>query len=309
MEDRNPVVVWWTAARPFSLTVSIVPPILGSLLAMMENQWMNLRPVRFVLCLLGCVIAHAGSNLLSDYYDYIHRVDREETWGSSRMLVEGRIKPGAARLAGLICFLIAGLAGTWLIATSAAPLLLAGLTLLGLTLGVFYTAKPFQLKYHALGDISVFIAFGSAMTLGAYAVQAARFSWTPVLAALPVALLVDAILHSNNLRDMEHDRPTGIQTLAMKLGSQRAVKMYALLIYGAYILTLLLVIAGQLPVISLVVFLSLPLAFRLVKRVRGREEIPQKEFSDIDARTAQLHSLFSVLLIAALLVSYFVSKG
>jgi 1,4-dihydroxy-2-naphthoate octaprenyltransferase len=34
----------------------------------------------------------------------------------------------------------------------------------GTSLAIFYTAPPFQLKYYALGDIAIFIAFGPLLT-------------------------------------------------------------------------------------------------------------------------------------------------
>ena len=209
------VSLWWRAVRPFSFTVSVLPPVLGALLAVMENAGLGLHWPHFFLTVVGCVVAHSASNLLSDYFDYTNRVDRDETFGSSRVLVEGAMTPRTILLGGLTCLLVAAGIGLYFVLAIPNGRFLIWLIVLGGVLAVFYTAKPFELKYNALGDVAVFIAFGSAMTLGAYFVQASRFSWGPVLYALPLAFLVDAVLHGNNLRDIEHDKHVDIKTSAV----------------------------------------------------------------------------------------------
>lgn len=298
--------LWWRAARPFSFTVSVLPPILGSLVAALENPGLDFGWLRFVLCLLGCFIAHAGSNLIADYYDFKNRVDRDGTYGSSGVLTGKLMTPAAVFRGSIVCFLVAALIGAYFVMTTPNGTFLIWLVLLGGFFAFFYTAKPFELKYHALGDIGVFLCFGSAMTLGAYYVQAARFSWGPVLYVLPAALLVDAVLHSNNLRDIAADRVAGIRTVPIVIGERRAAGMYAVLVLGAYALHVVLVLFARLPAVTLITMLSLPLAVGRVKTVMDRASIPPEKFADIDARTAQLHSAYGLLLIAALLVQQFV---
>ena len=193
------VFLWWRAVRPFSFPVSLIPPILGAIIAVLENPGLQLHWFRLFLTLIGCMTAHAGANLLSDYFDYKARVDREGTFGSSGLLVEKIMHPGQILRGACIALFIALTIGIYLVFVTPNGTFLLWLMLIGGVLGVFYTAEPIALKYRAMGDIAVFISFGSAMVLGAYYIQAHHFSWAPVLYALPIALLVDAILHSNNL--------------------------------------------------------------------------------------------------------------
>lgn len=301
---KQTISLWWRAVRPFSFTVSVLPPILGALLAVMENGDIQFHWFRFVLTLAGCVMAHSAANLLSDYYDYKNRVDREETFGSSRLLVEKAMTPDRIFWGSTVCLAIAAAIGLYFVLTLSNGVLLMGLVLIGGFLAVFYTARPLELKYNALGDIAVFISFGSAMTLGAYFVQAERFSWTPVVYALPLGLLVDAILHGNNLRDVEHDRIAKIKTVPIVIGARCATHMYSALVLGAYVLTLALVIAGDMPPVVLVACLSLPLAVKLAQRVYRLQTVPAAEFATIDADTAKLHTLFGALFVGSLLVQH-----
>jgi len=298
--------LWWRAVRPFSFTVSVVPPVLGGIIAGLENPGLDFNWFHFLLTLIGCVLAHAGANLLSDYFDYKKRVDREGTFGSSGVLVEKLMQPGEILFGAWVALGIAALIGVYLILSIPNGLFLFWLILIGGALAVFYTAGPISFKYHALGDFAVFISFGSAMVLGAYFVQAHHFSWAPVLYAIPIALLVDAVLHGNNLRDIENDKAVDIKTVPIIVGEKSAKTIYYGLIFGAYLTTLILVAVAEMPVVTLLTFLSLPLALKLVKMVRDKEKLPVQQFAMIDAATAQFHTAFSLLLLVALLVQYFI---
>ncbi|MEE9420688.1 MAG: 1,4-dihydroxy-2-naphthoate octaprenyltransferase [Desulfatiglandaceae bacterium] len=296
------IALWWRAVRPFSFTVSVIPPILGAVLAVLGNPGLEINWFRLILTLIGCMTAHAGANLLSDYYDYKVHVDREDTFGSSGLLVGKIMQPKQIFKGGVIVISVALGIGLYLVSVTPNGLFLLGLIFIGGILGVFYTAQPFAFKYRALGDIAVFISFGSAMVLGAYYVQVHRFSWAPVLYALPIALLVDAILHSNNLRDIESDEAVHIKTIPILIGEKASKWVYYGLIFGAYVLILILIVWAGLPMLSLLTFLSLPLAIKLVKMVRDKEKMPEKQFAMIDAATAQFHLTFGVLMIISLII-------
>ncbi len=296
------IALWWRAVRPFSFTVSVIPPILGTVLAVLGNPGLEINWFRFILTVIGCVTVHSGANLLSDYYDYKVRVDREGTYGSSGLLVDKIMQPGQILKGGVIAISVALGIGLYLVFVTPNPMFLLGVIFIGGIFAVFYTANPFAFKYNALGDIAVFISFGSAMVLGAYYVQAHRFSWAPVLYALPIALLVDAILHSNNLRDIENDEAVDIKTIPILVGEKVSKWMYYGLILGAYLLILILILWAGLPMLSLLTFLSFPLAVKLVRMIRDKEKIPKKQFAMIDAATAQCHLTFGALMIISIII-------
>ncbi|PIR17606.1 MAG: 1,4-dihydroxy-2-naphthoate octaprenyltransferase [Deltaproteobacteria bacterium CG11_big_fil_rev_8_21_14_0_20_49_13] len=297
------IKIYWRAARPFSFTVSIVPPILAAVIAMYENPLMHIKWFYLILTILGCWLAHAGANIFSDYFDFKNRVDREGRYGSSGVLVEGLLTPKENFLAALVCFIVASAIGLFFILTLAHGSDLVWLIALGAFLGFFYTVNPFILKYRALGDIAVFLAFGPAMCLGAFFVQAGHFAWAPALYAIPVALLVDAVLHSNNLRDIKNDSVVKIRTVPIMIGEENAKRMYYALLIGAYVMIPILIIFANLTWISLLTFASIPSAVKLIKAVKNKSGTPEAEFADIDARTAQFHSAFSILFIISILIS------
>ncbi|MEW5950703.1 MAG: prenyltransferase [Elusimicrobia bacterium] len=283
------------AARPFSFTVSFVPPALALVLAWAQIPNFYPKWSLFVLTFLGGFLAHAGSNILSDYFDYKKGIDRPGTYGSSGVLVNSEMTPSQVLNLALFCFLSASIIGLAIMISIPNGFSLLWLVAAGGFLGFFYTTPPFILKYRAWGDFAVFMAFGPLMTLGGYFVQTGIYSIKPFLLAFPVAMIVDAILHANNIRDIENDKRCQIKTVAGILGKEKAIGMYEILLYGSYVFIILFVAVKMIHPYSLLALFSLPLAKSNIEKLKG-EKIPP----DADAMTAKLHSAFSVLLMAGL---------
>ena len=148
----------------------------------------------------------------------------------------------------------------------------------------------------ALGEPTVFLAFGPLMIEGAYAVQRATVSWRTFYVSLPIGLLVSLILLANNLRDIEFDARSGIKTLCTILGHNKALRLYRILSVLPFVLVFIYILFRILSWPALLVFLSFPSTIRVNKDFM--DEIPASS----DARTSQLSLLFGLLLIAALIL-------
>lgn len=186
---------WLICSRPFSFPASTMPVVFGSVGAAAYGGY-AFKPGLFILSLVGMVILHSASNILSDINDYKKGLDRVPTPVSGGV-VRGMISLKEARVASAVMFLIGALIGVYL-AWKSGPLLLA-IGGLGLLVGIFYTrGGRIALKYHALGDLAVFLNFGILGSLGSWYVQSGSFSWIPVVWAVPMAMHVIAILHANN---------------------------------------------------------------------------------------------------------------
>ena len=290
------IKLWWTAVRPFAFTASVTPVLLGSAMAAALNKNLEFNWLYLILAVIGGMAVHAGTNLFNDYYDYKSEIDREGTFGSSGLLVKKIMKPEQIFKGGIAAFFTAMIIGAYFILNFEDKTFFIGLCILGLLSGIFYTATPVSFKYRGLGDFQVFLSMGILMTVGSYYIQTQTFSWTVVLYAVPIALLVDAILHSNNLRDIDDDKEAGIITVASSLGENKSKVLYYFLVISAYIWIIFLVLFFRLHPIVLITFLSLPLGLKAVFMVKNKESIPKENFAQIDARTAQLHSAVGVLM-------------
>ncbi|MFQ3597479.1 MAG: 1,4-dihydroxy-2-naphthoate octaprenyltransferase [Chloroherpetonaceae bacterium] len=309
VQPKPSAQTWWIAFRPFSFTASVIPAVMGAVIAlvMRAQGLMNFEfsVLNFVLCILGCVAIHIVTNLVNDYYDHKTGLDNKDNFGALNILVQGALSPKQVATGAIVAFLVALAIGAYFIidAKEQAHVLIY-LVLFGALSAYFYTAPPLSLKYRGLGDLQVILSFATLMMFGAYFVQTKEFSWLPILYSIPIGLLVDDILHINNLRDIPADRKANISTLAIWLGENGAKKFHYLLSFGAFVSLPLLVLFAKLTPFALLAFLALPAAIKLSKEVQALQQ-PNVD-PMIVARAAQLHAQFGVLMILGLIIGIFV---
>src|SRR5215208_1086946 len=287
---------WLEIGRPFSWTASVVPVLVGSALAWHDGAFSF--PL-FLLVLLASSALQAGTNVTNELYDVKNHVDTLESPRASRALVEGRLTQREALWGGLALFGFVGLVGLGLVALRGLPMLALGVA--GMLGGYFYTAPPFQYKYRALGVPLVFLLMGPLMVVGAYYALTGRYSDQALLASLPVGFLVAAILHANDVRDVEDDARTGFKTLSTLLGQVRAAHVYIAMIVAAYAVVVALVAVRALRLWSLVTLVVIPLSFGAVQKMeRGvHSSGGVAQLARLDQATAQTHLLFGLLLALA----------
>lgn len=289
---------WFLASRPWSFTMTFISVSVGGALAAIDGvfSW----PL-YLITLVAMVIFHAATNLLNDYFDVQNGVDTLETSTAQyrpHPLLEGKLQPQQVRHGVVILYLLVALAGIALAAARGWIILLIGL--IGAFASIAYTAPPFKYKYHALGELSVFLMWGPLMIGGAYFVQHQTLSPQVLWVSLPFGALVALVILVNNLRDMVHDHRKGVRTLPLLIGQGNGLRLYVMLIVLAYAGILWMSFVGPLHLWSLLVLLSLPLAYRLLKQMV--REIPV----DADVRTAQLDTVFGTLLVISLVLgAYF----
>ncbi len=293
---RRFVRTWWLALRPFSFTASITPVTLGAVLAGYEGTWNGWL---FVVTLVGSVAIHAGTNLINDFYDWKKGTDTQESLGPNRPLKEGMLSPQQVFWGGVLCFALGSALGLYLVATRG--LFILGLGVASVLAGWFYTAGPAAFAYVGLGEVVVFFFMGPVMVLGSYFVMTQDAALAPVLVSIPIGLLVAAILHANNMRDLEGDRAKGKRTLANILGREASKREYGLLVGGSYLLLPLLVLGGLAPWGALLALLTLPSALDLIRRAFATEA-PQA-LNKVLRGTATLHERFGWLLISGFVVA------
>lgn len=292
---------WYSATRPRVFTATYVPLALAAAIALDQGVF-DLVP--FVLALLGALCLQTGANLVNEYADYRRGADTYKVAGQGMTIKQQVLTPRSV-LAGAVVTVAAGsLIGLLLLAHSGPLLLWIGLG--GVLVVVTYTAGPFPLAYNGLGEVAVAVFMGPLMVLGAYYVMARAYDPTPVLASAPVALMVAAILHANNIRDHDADKAVNKRTLAVIFGLRFARVEYALLVGGAYAALALLALAGVVPWPGLLAFATLPAALRLL-RVVSAGSSDTALLHRAQGQTAQLHGRFGLLLALGWLL--FVAAG
>jgi 1,4-dihydroxy-2-naphthoate octaprenyltransferase len=282
-------------ARPFSFSASAVPVLSAAALAWVEGRF-HLLP--FLLALCAGVLLHVGTNITNEIYDVRLGIDTITSPRASHALLKGRLSEGQAFTLVIACFSLAALFGLFLIGLRGWPVALLGI--LGLLAGFGYSAPPLQYKYRALGVPLVFLLMGPIMVAGSYFVITGSLVLRAFLVSIPIGLLVAAILHGNEWRDMAEDARYGIGTLSAHIGRRWAHRGYVWLLLGTYLALGAGVLLGGLPTTSLLALISLPVMVRSIRASELGLQGQQRAIAKIDVETAQLHAMFGLLFSAGL---------
>ena len=277
---RNPLLTYFLATRPTFLLVTLFAALIG--LASAAYSGVALSFGAAALTVLFALVAHAGINVLNDYYDDLNGTDRINQdrvfpfTGGSRFIQNGVLTPEATARFGLALFVAVTLAGLWL-AQRAGPGLLA-IGAAGLAIGWAYSAPPPRLNSRGLGEFCVAAGF-ALIAVGADYVQRRGFDLLPLAAVSCYALLVTNVLYINQFPDYRADADAGKLHWVARLGPERARWGYPAIAAVAYAALAALVAADVLPASALAGLLAAPLsagaAVALARRAsRPRELAP-----------------------------------
>lgn len=290
----HPLRAWFLAIRPKTLPAAVAPVILGTALAAHLGGFVLGPAVAALLCSLMLQIA---SNLANDIFDSTKGVDQPDRLGPTRVVSSGLLSAREV-LTGLGAVLFVGIcAGAYLVGVAGPIIAVVGI--LAASSAIAYTAGPFPLGYHGLGDLFVFVFFGPVAVAGTAFVQLGFLPNFAFYAGVSQGAMAANILIVNNLRDIEQDERAGKRTLAVRFGERFCLAQYATLLTVAYSIPVVLWLTGGARWSVLAPLLTLPLAYRtLIRIVRTRG----RGLNALLARTAQLMLMFSVLFSLGLLV-------
>lgn len=293
---------WLLASRPKTLPAAISPVLVGWAVSLSIHHARTGGLAGFpllpaLLTLLIAVLIQIVANLVNDVSDYEKGTDAGERLGPLRVTQAGLITPRQMWLAALLLLAVAAVAGIYLVFVAGWPVILIGAACMAGA--VFYSVGRYSFASTGLGDLFAMLFFGFGAVCGTVFVltgSAPRLAWA---AAVPVGLLVTAILVVNNIRDMESDRQTGRYNIPVRFGRKAGEMEYTILLAAAYISSFAVaVLDGGRWV--LLVWLSLPAAVRLRRRLISAPVGPQ--FNQYLAQTARITLVYSLLLCAGLLL-------
>lgn len=290
--------VWKELVRWASLTASAASVAVGLAVAYAATGQLNWAFA--VLTLVGAVALQASTNIKNDLDDQLSGADDKNRTpilgftGGSRVIQRGLATRGDLLVFTLLFGTVATVIGIAL-ALMGRPWVLA-FGLLGLALGVVYTAGGLKLANRGLGEFAVAIAFGVGVVGGTTYVQLGHVPVQAWAASVPVSLLVALILFINGFQDAASDAEVGKNTLVARLGLARAANYYPVLAFGALLILVGLVVAKILPLAALLGLAGVPLFARATMIARRKFDVPM-ELVPANAYTAIGH-LASTLMLA-----------
>lgn len=301
MRDRRTLRDWVIALRPWSFPTSGVPVVatLAYLLYMLTQgddsagalaaaNWVN-----GVLSIVALMVLHAGGNLVSDYYDHVHKVDVPGGPNGVTWIDSGLFAPREILRYGLAMLAVGAVLGVCILLRSSFEVLWIGV--LAVALPLLYP----WLKAHALGDVDVILSFAILPALGTCFVVTGSYHPEVIVLCLPYGLLTVSILHVNNTRDRANDRRVGLCTLPLLTGWRTACRLYVAELVLPYLLVLAIVgwDFGSRPSVAclLLTFVSLPMAIRNIRAITAAKTEEEQHIDTLDQQSAQLQLTFGLL--------------
>ncbi len=290
----NSLSAWILAVRPYSLGASIIPVAVGTALAVNDGTF---RPAVAALCLVFALLMQCTANLVNDLWDFLKGADQPDRLGPDRAFAKGYItlpamKTGIALFTLTACAVGCGLlyyGGWWLILVGLACVVFA----------YFYTAGPYPLAYHGLGDVAVILFFGLIPAGFTYYLQAGSWTWEVITAAVACGLVIDTMLMVNNFRDREEDQRCNKRTIVVCLGAAVGRWGYFALGTSAVLLCLSLLLGGYLwgALLPLLYYPLFVATWRKMVRIDHGDAL-----NDCLGETARNMLLFGVLLTIGILL-------
>lgn len=276
------------ASRPATLAVAILSTTLGIIIAyrhgyISENYIWNSWNI--LLVTLASLLLQSAINMMNNYFEE----DVSEELQNLRQYYFLGYKRSADEIltfkTGILFFIITALIGFYLSYYSGVQLFI--IELLGIFAAYAYAGEPFNYKRYGLGSIMSFIMMGPLLSYASFYVFSKNFSLEPIIYSFTAGLFIPAILLANEIRDYEEDKRKGVGTLTVRIGYKNGVALYYGLIIFAYINTIILVVCGYMPILSLLVLSTIVLA----KKIKTCIQTNRKKVIPL---TAKIYMLFSI---------------
>jgi 1,4-dihydroxy-2-naphthoate octaprenyltransferase len=296
---NNRLELWIAETRAPFFTATIIPVLLGAAIAWARGETFHWG--LFLLTMLAALLMHAGANMINDYMDHLRGTDAINVeyvrpfTGGSRMIQDGLLTPRQILTASVLCLTLGSALGLYLASVRGWSILLIGA--IGLFSAVFYVTPGFALSALGVGELVLGLNFGVLMTLGAYIVQTTRFSWEPVVASLPVALLIAAVLYINEFQDATADAAVGRRHLVVRLGKRLAAWGYTAMMVAVYLSLLLGVLLDSVTPWALLGLVTVPLTCKAIP-VALAHYADSQQLAPANAGTIQIHLLTGLLMTA-----------
>jgi 1,4-dihydroxy-2-naphthoate polyprenyltransferase len=286
---------WILAARPRTLSLSIMPVIVGGTLARtVEGQ---LRWPALIAALLGSIFIHLGTNLHNDATGSKRGGDGPDRFGPLRATASGLLAEATVHATAIGCFAAAALIGCYLIWVGGWPIFLLGVA--SIVSGWAYNGGPLPVAYTPFGELFVVVFFGLGAVCGTYWLCTGHLDAAAINAGLALGFFAAAVLLVNNQRDVKADARVGRRTLAIRAGPRMTKWIYAAMVLAPF--ALLAPMGSELPRGHVwPALMSLPFGALLINRFI--HEPRERGLNRVLGQTVQVQALFGLLLCLGLLL-------
>ena len=261
--------LWLAAIKPPIYSVAIAPIAVGTAVAFASTGLFNAQS--FFTFLGSAILIIAWLNLSNDVFDSETGIDINKAHSVVNLTGNKSLVFWVANLC-----LGMGISGILALAWWQQDLTVLGLVLLCCFLGYTYQGPPFRLGYLGLGEIICFFTFGPGAVSAAYYAQTQTFSGHNLAISSIIGISTSIILFCSHFHQVQDDLAAGKRSPIVRLGTAKGAQVLTLATASIYLLTVILVIVDILPLLSLIIFASLPFAYQLVSHVNQNHASPEK---------------------------------
>jgi 1,4-dihydroxy-2-naphthoate octaprenyltransferase len=232
----------------FFLYAGLLPYLLGAAWAFAIDSAFD-APV-FWSALGGVILSVIGVEAFNEYFD--------ARMGTDRVFNPEDVPPIATAVfwIGSAAFAAALAVGIYLATQGGWPII--GFALAGGAAAIFYEAPPIRWSYRGLGELVIALSYGPWMVLGSLYLHTQSMSWAALAASLVPACFIMALAVVNAIPDFHQDRLVGKRNLVVRLGREKAVRLYLGLAAAGLLVVVAGVATGAFPMASLAALLAAP---------------------------------------------------
>jgi 1,4-dihydroxy-2-naphthoate polyprenyltransferase len=235
-EKRNFAAGFWRLADPKISLASMASIFLGTCAAAaagpIDYWWL-------ALTVLGIFAIEVAKNASGEIFDFDSGVDlavapedRSPFSGGKRVLVDGLLTRNQTIAISVIAYAIGIVAGLAIVVWKEPAIFWIGVA--GVLCAFFYHAPPLKLSYRGLGELAVAVCYGPLICVGTYLVQRGKIDISPLLASIPLGLLIANFLVINEFPDARADATAYKRTLVVHLGRRNASRLFAIIFALAF---------------------------------------------------------------------------
>ena len=287
---------WLTLFRLGATARGVLPFLLGAVIAWSQGNDINW--VVLVLSSVAVICIMLMTFLVNEYYDYeTDSINKEfhKLSGGSRVLPMGLIPRRQSIIAAYVFLAIAIILGLLLHFSYKTGPFTIPLGTMGILIGYFYTAKPFQWSYRGLGEIAIWFSCGWLATFTGYYLQTGHFDIVTTLAALPGATSIFLVILINEIPDINSDRQAGKNNLAVRLGKEKAAILYTVLLILCYLNIIVIVFFGVPPISAILSIILIPFVVWNILTLKRTGLVSKEVQEALSLRTMLIDHLITII--------------
>ncbi|MET3683622.1 1,4-dihydroxy-2-naphthoate octaprenyltransferase [Alkalibacillus flavidus] len=286
--EKSGFQIWWRMLRPHTLTASFIPVWIGTAAASMVT---SIHIGLFLAMLIASILIQAATNMFNEYYDFVKGLDTEDSVGIGGTIVRDGIPPKQVRNLAFIFYGVAVILGFYICFETTFWIAVIGV--ISMVFGYLYTGGPYPIAYTPFGELFSGFFMGTVIIGISYFIQTDVITTNIILLSIPAAILIGAIMLSNNIRDLEGDKENGRKTVAILVGRRHAIRLLAAFFLTALLLPVVYIALGIMPIWGLLTWLGAIKAYNAYQTFKQNdtplEMMPAMKY------TAQTNTIVGVL--------------